>query len=209
MAQIFQPVVAYTTSSESEALAVQFRLQDAGIEVFLSDRLPNTFVGIPVAHRLQVWVSKHDATRATRTIEAMNLISHARRLPSSDSRKDIEIVCHRCSTPNRFPQKLIGTIQTCAKCSAYLDVGEVDWGDEAGKASTETEPTFRWRTRWSVKVGLIVFEVAVAATLMTAAIEHRGFAAGLNVWTRIFVVLFIAASIVFFALNLPLRKKPS
>ena len=45
---------------------------------------------------------------------------------------EISVVCEECGKESMFAARLIGTTQDCPHCMAYVDVGDVVWGQDFG-----------------------------------------------------------------------------
>jgi hypothetical protein len=42
-----------------------------------------------------------------------------------------DVVCEKCGRVTSFPASQRGSVQNCAHCNAYVDVGEVDFAEES------------------------------------------------------------------------------
>lgn len=130
------PIAAYNAQSNTDAHLVQQFLESQGIESSVAE--DNSLVGqwtfglLPEIHKPQVWVSREDAERVG---ELLTLFEERRRLrnvvdpPAGTA--PIEVRCEACGRTTTFAGNLQGSVQDCPHCGAFVDVGEVDWPEEA------------------------------------------------------------------------------
>jgi Putative prokaryotic signal transducing protein len=141
------PVAVYNASSNDEAHLVRDALQAAGVEAYVTEDLSvvGGWVGglIPEIHKPQVWVDRASVDRAGPVLEDYERRAAERANPQPAG-PPIEVVCEECGATNTYPTVQQGTVQQCAACAAYLDVGEEapfdDWqapGEEEGDGREE------------------------------------------------------------------------
>ena len=41
----------------------------------------------------------------------------------------LEVLCEECNQTSSFPSEQAGTVQSCPRCGAYVDVGQLDEGE--------------------------------------------------------------------------------
>jgi hypothetical protein len=100
----------------------------------------------------------------------------------------------------------VGTIQSCKKCGAYLDVGEVDWADEVESVPFQEPPrdrTARRRTIATVALGLGLLELLALWALLFGGLDQNLLGLNLASWLRWLIVLGFAAATVLLVLALP------
>lgn len=139
------PVAAYNAESNMDAILVQRFLDSEGVQAFVVE--DNSLVGywmfgkLPEIHKPQVWINRADTERVSRL-----LAEYERRKAERDAQRKvsepqtIEVICEECGKVATFAGSLLGTVQDCPHCGAYLDVGEVDWpyDDDVNDAQSET-----------------------------------------------------------------------
>jgi hypothetical protein len=52
----------------------------------------------------------------------------------------IDVVCEKCGKTTSFPASQHGSVQNCAHCNAYVDVGEVDLAEDTTDSDEDAEP---------------------------------------------------------------------
>ena len=146
------PFAAYNAATNLEAHSVCLALQNAGINATVVEDVSVVglwFGGTLPFHNPQVWIERADAQRAAQVLrEYENAEATHRAAENGESDHDeplINATCEECGKTSLFPESLIGTIQPCPHCSAFLDVGDDpgfdDWqvdkdGDEPSVEAT-------------------------------------------------------------------------
>jgi hypothetical protein len=131
------PVAAYNAANNMEAHLVKNALVDAGIEAYVSEdfSVVGMWLGglIPEIHKPQVWIERADSERAAPILADFEARAAELRDDSDDDDSDtVEVLCEACGKHSVFPQSQRGSVQQCAHCRAYVDVG--------GDAFTEGPP---------------------------------------------------------------------
>lgn len=134
------PVAVYTADENVEAESVRIFLVEQGIEAFANEEVSNVFAGLPGIEEQQVWVDRADVARAKALLAQYEHPAPAKppsNLPMMD------VLCEECGKTSQFPVTLLGTIQDCPHCGAYVDVGEVEdsgeWDDEDEDGADEND----------------------------------------------------------------------
>jgi hypothetical protein len=139
------PVAVYDAASNLEALLVRDGLIAAGVEAFVVEDVSQvgTWMGglVPGIHKPQVWVDRADAARAGPILATFEERAAGRRDAGGSASADppIAVVCEECQAPASFPASQKGSVQQCAVCGAYLDVGEAELPDGWTEADGESE----------------------------------------------------------------------
>jgi hypothetical protein len=136
-----KPIAIFTAKSNTEAWLACHHLQTAGINACVVENNAATgfyfFGGLPGIHQPQVWVDQPDAQRANEMLKEFVELNIKR---NASMPKTIEAICEKCSKTTLFSSTLVGTVQECSQCGAYLDVGDSDFtGDTEYDDQTEVE----------------------------------------------------------------------
>jgi hypothetical protein len=76
---------------------------------------------------VEVWVvDPAQAAEAVRLLGEHAVAQVARELTGPP----VEVVCEECGRASTFPARYRGTVQVCAHCAAYLDVGDPEASEE-------------------------------------------------------------------------------
>lgn len=131
------PVAVYNARDNVEADSLRFLMEKNGIEAFaVSD---DSIVGVwmfgllPQIHKPQLWVNRRDADRARAILIEYEEEAHQRWNPANDRQSEddpIEVVCEECGKRSVFPASKLGAVQDCPFCSAYVDVGEIEFEED-------------------------------------------------------------------------------
>ena len=130
------PVVIYHSANHMYAVLVQIYLAGEGIEAIATDNGS-------VKHRAgQVWTSRNDAAKALTALkEYLERMQAKADDLSSHADEPIEVICEECGKSSVFHSSYLGSVEECAHCLSYLDVGSVDeaWWEEAESQQREEE----------------------------------------------------------------------
>ncbi len=126
------PIAAYNAANNLEAHFVRDLLIDAGIEASVTEDVSPVggWVGglVPEIHKPQVWIDRADIDRAGPVLHAYEVQAAARRgaesAKSGTAEDMIEVTCDECGKRSTFPLTQRGSVQNCAHCHAYVDVGD-------------------------------------------------------------------------------------
>ena len=128
-----EPFELYRASSNLEAQMLVDFLESKGVETWLDEDQSHIGTGVfgnlPQVVKPLVWVEREraeDAARLVQDFEAMHL--KPEEVIAGDG--SIKVECHDCRLVTEFPASAVGTVQTCPRCRAYLDVGELDWEEQ-------------------------------------------------------------------------------
>lgn len=122
------PQVVYTAASNTEAYLLRLALEQAGVDAFVMEDTSGTgfwALGlISQIHRPKVCVEA-TAVEAARQIildfEAWNQERLQQSAEGSDTREAVDVTCKDCGHSSSFPAHLMGTVQNCPHCKAYVD----------------------------------------------------------------------------------------
>ncbi len=130
------PIAAYNAQSNTDAHLVQQFLESQGIESSVTE--DNSLVGqwtfglLPEIHKPQVWISRADAERVAELLTMFEVRRRERNVAElPEGAASIEVCCEDCGRTATFAENLKGSVQDCPHCGAFVDVGEVDWPEEA------------------------------------------------------------------------------
>jgi hypothetical protein len=106
-------------------------LQAAGIEAAVTEEgtLVTVYHGgaMPGIHKPQVWVSRSDAERARQLLINYDRELVQRRRAAFQEPEPGQMIatglCEQCGQRTPFSLMLVGSVQVCAGCGAYVDVG--------------------------------------------------------------------------------------
>jgi hypothetical protein len=136
------PLKIYTAESNIEAHLIVEMLQSNGIKAFAEEDLSTVtlwaFGRISQIHQPNVWIERSSESAATKLIDAFEERKQER-ASASEADAQIVVLCEDCGQQSFFAKKLYGTVQDCPYCSAYVDVGELDWEDDFGEPEEEDE----------------------------------------------------------------------
>lgn len=125
------PIAVYNAASNTEAHLVRQALASADVEAHVTEDVSQVGVWlgglVPEIHKPQVWVERADAERAKPILEAYERTAAERRAArarDADSEPPIEVVCEDCGKTTTFSAALRGSVEQCASCGAYVDIGE-------------------------------------------------------------------------------------
>ena len=143
---LVDPVKIYYAKSNIESEMVCRLLQSRGVEAFAGE--DNAIVGIwwggtvPGIFDACVFVSRADGEQAAEIIREYQQLEVER---ATAEGSEIEAVCEECGKTSKFSALQRGTVQSCPHCSAYFDVGEVDFpdGDEMGSEDGAEDEAIR------------------------------------------------------------------
>jgi len=140
-------VVVYDAESNLEAHFLEKMLAEAGVKAGVTEdvSLVGVFHGgaLPGLHKPQVWVSRADLERAEQILAEYDRQLVERRRAAFEPLQPEQTIaigmCDKCGQRTPFPAKLLGSVQTCRHCGAYVDVGdeaapEDMFGAEGGSA---------------------------------------------------------------------------
>jgi hypothetical protein len=132
------PIAVYNAASNMEAHFLREALVNAGIEAFVTEDVSvvgQWFGGlIPEIHKPQVWVERVDIERTKPVLEAYERNAGERRAARDQaaSGASIDVICEACGKSTTFPAVLLGSVERCGHCRAYVDVeGEQEPNREA------------------------------------------------------------------------------
>ncbi|PHR85924.1 MAG: hypothetical protein COA78_38600 [Blastopirellula sp.] len=135
--ELKQPYKVYTAASNIEVHLIVEMLGSNGIDAYAVEDQSGvslfSFGTIGQFHQPNVWVEKSTAQAAAELIDQF----FEKDQPSADSSTNaspIEVECEECGKVSTFPESQNGTTQDCSHCSAYVDVGELDWDENFGEA---------------------------------------------------------------------------
>jgi len=143
------PVIAYTAGTNQEAHHVCDLLNEAGVEAYVLEDNPLNEVGVmvwgpnPAIHRPKVWVDRKDIEHAQPILLDYETRLAERREAEKDKSLPVQITCEDCGNKSVFAYALLGTVQTCTHCGAFLDVeleGRERRDDFASEDIQEGEP---------------------------------------------------------------------
>ena len=125
------PVAVYNAANNMEAVFLRDVLKDAGIEAYATEDVSQvgTWIGglVPEIHKPQVWVERDAVERAAAFIVDYEQRQKERRsaeAQTAPSDATIDVVCEECGQTTSFRSSLRGSVQQCAHCREYVDVGE-------------------------------------------------------------------------------------
>jgi hypothetical protein len=138
------PIAAYNAQSNTEAHLVQQFLESEGIESSVTE--DNSLVGqwmfglLPEIHKPQVWVNRADADRVAELLTKFEQRHRERNANTAAAETAaIEVRCEGCGRTSTFAGNLQGSVQDCPHCGAFVDVGEVDWPEEAFEETDDSD----------------------------------------------------------------------
>jgi len=132
-------IVAYTAESNRDAALVMQLFAADGIEAYLfdNDSLAGDWIGgmVQAFDKPQVWISRKDAERAAALVEELHeeferLRAEREAAGTANVPRTVSARCEECGRISMFDSSLNGTVQNCEYCRAYVDVGELDWGED-------------------------------------------------------------------------------
>lgn len=130
-----QPVVAYTASGNIEAHLIVNMLHNNGISSLAVEDQSGVSLWelgrLNQFHKPEVWIDKPTEEKVRELILLYEANNRKRNNPGKGTGK-IDAECERCGKSSTFLETLVGTIQNCLHCNAYIDVGELDWEDDFG-----------------------------------------------------------------------------
>jgi hypothetical protein len=148
---IDNPVAVYAAETNQEALFIRHLLTEAGIEAGVTEDLSLAGLWVlgtmPNIHTPKVWVDR------TREADAADLLrqyeerrfersKHGAAIPTDA--EPIDVRCENCGETSQFPAVQRGSVQSCPKCWASVDVGpdedDDEWWKVGGEEETEGEP---------------------------------------------------------------------
>jgi hypothetical protein len=107
-------------------------LEHAGIEAVVVEDASKVGMWLwsgPQNNRPQVWIEKADVGRARQLSTELTRPNVDRRRTSLPTAR-IEAVCEECGMRSLFSGELYATVQNCAHCNAFVDVGDEEpFGD--------------------------------------------------------------------------------
>lgn len=129
-----EPIAVYNAANVEEAQHVRDILKKAGVLACVTGELPQQ--ASPDGTGPQVFVDRKQVNRAEELLsqyEEQILLQENRRSASAPAdAAPVDVVCDECGQVTRFDPGLRGTVQSCAHCNAFVDVGaadEVDFGE--------------------------------------------------------------------------------
>ena len=142
------PVAVYNAADNVDAHLVCNALVQAGVEAFAVDDVSVVGLwwggGLPEIHKPQVWVERSDVQRARQVLEDYERRMQQRRQAGGPAETSdmppVEVTCEECGRQSTFPASQRGTVQDCAHCGAYVDVGEVVLPDDFPEAGLGEAP---------------------------------------------------------------------
>jgi hypothetical protein len=100
---------------------------EQGVEAFANEDVSNVFAGLCGIEKQQVWVDRADLARAKSLLAQHDHPAVASAASSSVRQQPMmDVTCEECGQVSQFSIDLLGSIQDCQHCGAYVDVGEVD-----------------------------------------------------------------------------------
>lgn len=142
------PFAAYDAGDNLEAHLVCGLLRDAGIEATVVEDVSQAGVSawglLAGIHKPQVWIERDEIERARPVLTEYERRNADRRAAEraaagrSGGEEDwpIDVPCEECGTRSEFPAALRGTVQSCPRCRAFVDV-ENEAGEGWGEAPEE------------------------------------------------------------------------
>ena len=131
-----QPVSIYSSSDNIEAHLIVEMLRNNDIPALAVEDQSGAslwaFGTISQFHNPQVWIDKPNEEAARELLRQFEK-NNGERNNLSGYGKGVIAVCEKCGKSSEFPDKFDGTTQNCHYCNAYVDVGELDWGDDFGE----------------------------------------------------------------------------
>jgi len=139
------PFAAYNAASNIEAHRVCSILMGAGIDAFVVEDVSQVglWVGgtISEIHKPQVWIERADIERATPLLTEYDR-SRAERANAVAAGGTVAAACDECGESSEFPVEQSGSVQTCPRCGANMDVGESEdiEGWDVGDPEADEDP---------------------------------------------------------------------
>ena len=131
------PIACYDAADNLEGLAVRDALVNAGVAAFVvvddSHILTGWLGPVSQFNKHHVWIERADADRAGPVLEEFERLLAARREPEQGAERAAEairVVCEECHRPTKFPAAQQGSVQSCPRCGAYVDVSHDNIPDE-------------------------------------------------------------------------------
>jgi Putative prokaryotic signal transducing protein len=143
---IANPVAVYAAATNQEALLIRHLLTEAGIEAGVTEDLSLSGIWVlgtmPSIHNPKVWVDRTreaDAAELLRQYEERRFerSKHGASIPADAA--PIEVRCENCGETSQFPAVQRGSVQSCPKCWANVDVGADEGDDEWWKVGGDEE----------------------------------------------------------------------
>lgn len=139
-----EPIAAYNAQTNLEAHLVQQFLESQGIEAWVTE--DNSLVGqwafgvLPEIHKPQVWVNRCAAERVAELLTEFEQRKRERNaVEGKRESASIEVQCEACGRTSSFASHLNGSTQDCPNCGAFVDVGDIDWPEEAIREAESAE----------------------------------------------------------------------
>lgn len=124
--ELNQPVKIYTAEDNAEAIIIVEMLKAHGLAAFVEEDQFWALGALTQLRRPNVWVEEAMAQKATDLIRQYDARKWERAHPAAGT-SHVEVRCEECGNISSFPDSLLGTVQDCPHCGAYVDVGELDW----------------------------------------------------------------------------------
>ena len=131
-----EPIAVYTAPTNLEAHVITNMLNDNGVPAFAVEDQSGAslwmFGTISQFHRPKIWVDKSSASEARQLIRLFEERQRERKNRGTGT-LEIPVQCNECGNTMKFPDTQNGSVQQCPRCSAYVDVGELNWEQDFGE----------------------------------------------------------------------------
>ena len=139
--QFQKPSLAYTAEGNIEAQSVaQMLIANEVAAYAVEDNAGASLFGSLTQDNPQVFVEEADLQKALELVAQFEeKKAAADKSESENPGPPILAECEECNASTEFPADANGSVQTCPNCQAFMDVGDLGWGDEDFGESAETE----------------------------------------------------------------------
>ena len=136
-----KPSLAYTAEDNIEAQSVAQMLIANNVAAYaVEDNAGASLFGSLTQDNPKVFVEEADLQKALELVAQFteNKVA-ASKSESEAPARPILAECEECNASSVFPGEANGTTQICPKCQAYMDVGDLGWGEMDFGESAESE----------------------------------------------------------------------
>ncbi len=131
--ELRDPVIVYTALTNLEAHVVATMLGSNDVPAYAVEDQSGAsiwaFGTISQFHKPNVFVDRSNFDKAAKLVLQFEERQRELRNPDECDTK-IAVRCEECGKSSMFPESQSGTVQECPKCNAYVDVGELKWGND-------------------------------------------------------------------------------
>jgi hypothetical protein len=127
------PIAVYYAKTNTEAASLCHMLNEAGIEAHLMEDLSSVGFGwggpMPNVHWPKVWVDKSNEQQAAAILQKyeQSVYDHQpERAAGVGDETIVQAVCEECGEASMFSGRILGTVQECPVCGAFMDVEIAD-----------------------------------------------------------------------------------